>query len=84
MSVLEPFPGVPPTANHVLKVIDASQQGVKKILVENYFSDSVARKVASQIPHITVESIPVAVAGSSHVKNIDDLYEELVSKIEAK
>ncbi len=85
VAMLEPLPGVPPTAKHILKVMkESSAKGVKKILVENYFSDAVAKKVASEIPGIAVESVPVAVEGTAKVKNIDDLFEELVLKIEAK
>ena len=85
VAMLEPLPGVPPTAKHILMVMkESSAKGVKKILVENYFSDAVAKKVASEIPGIAVESVPVAVEGTAKVKNIDDLFEELVLKIEAK
>jgi zinc/manganese transport system substrate-binding protein len=84
VAMLEPLPGVSPTANHVLKVIkQASEKGVKKILVENYFSDAVAQKVSTQISGISVESVPVAVLGESEIRTHDDLFEALVKKIES-
>ncbi len=85
IAMLEPLPGVPPTANHILKVIkSAKQKGVKKIFVENYHSDLVAKKVASDVGGVTVASVPVAVLGTEKIKKSDDLFEELVSQLEAK
>ena len=81
--MLEPLPGVPPTAGHLVQVIkEAARNGVKLILVENYFSDGAARKVASQVPGISVDSIPVAVLGTPGVKTLDALYEDLVQRFE--
>ena len=68
----------------VVVMKDAKQKGVKKILVEHYFDDAVAKKVASQIPNIIVKSTPVAVEALPQLKTIDDLFEDLVRKIEAK
>lgn len=81
--VLEPFPGVPPTAKHVMDVIRTSKElGVKLILVENYFDDSVAQRVARDLKGVRVESVPVAVEGRKDIKTIDDLYENIVRTIE--
>jgi zinc/manganese transport system substrate-binding protein len=80
--MLEPFPGVPPTAKHILSVIqNASKNNVKMILIENYFDSKIAEKAASQIPNILVASVPVAV--SSKNKTSFDLFEELVATIES-
>lgn len=84
VAILEPFPGVPPTAPHVLSVINTSaKEGVKLLLVENYFDDSVAKRVARDVPGVRVESVPVSVGGTSEIKNVDDLFENLVRKFES-
>lgn len=47
---LEPKPGVPPSGSHLQKVIRiAKKQGVKLILMENFYSPKAARLVADQI-----------------------------------
>ena len=80
---LEPLPGVPPSPAHILKVMrEAKLKGVKKILVEHYFSDSAAKKVAYQLKNMLVKHTPVAVLATPKIKTIDDLFEEIVSKIE--
>ena len=79
--MLEPFPGVPPTAKHILGVMkSASKDNVKMILIEHYFDFKIAEKAASQLPNILVASVPVAV---SHNKTSFDLFEDLVTKIES-
>ena len=62
---------------------DAKEKGVKKILVEHYFSDKAAKKVASEIPGIFVKHTPVAVLATESIKSIDDLFESLVRNLEA-
>ena len=82
-AILEPFPGVPPKAKHIMGVItQAKQEGVKLILVENYFDDSVAKRVARDLKDVRVESIPVAVGGNKDIRTLDDLYEKLVKTFE--
>lgn len=82
-AVLEPFPGVPPTGPHILSVINkAKSEGVKLILVENYFNDSVAKRVARDVSSITVGTVAVSVGGSPDIKIIDDVHENLVKTVE--
>lgn len=85
VATLEPLPGVPPTAQHILEVIkSAKAQGVRLILVENYFDDTVARRVARELKGVRVASVPVAVEGEQAIKTVDELYERLVRSIEGK
>lgn len=82
--MLEPFPGVPPTAKHILGVIQkASKNGIKMILIEDYFDSKIAEKAATQIPGIHVASIPVAVR-EPYFKTSYDLFEKLVTVIESQ
>ena len=82
---LEPKPGIPPTAQHILEVIKvAKAQKIKLILVENFFDISFAGKIISEIPDMRVVTIPVEVGGDPTIKTLDDLYENLVSVIEGK
>jgi zinc/manganese transport system substrate-binding protein len=48
---LEPKPGIPPTAQHILDLIKTvKERGVRLILVEHYYDDKAAVRVASDFP----------------------------------
>lgn len=83
--VLEPKPGVPPSAKHIMNVIKHVQNNkISIILVENYFDSSVANRVAKDAKNTKVFVVPVAVKGNEKVNSLVDLYEYLVSAIEGK
>ncbi|RME14161.1 MAG: zinc ABC transporter substrate-binding protein [Bdellovibrio sp.] len=85
ISILEPKPGIPPSASHILNVMKkAKKEGVKLALVENYFDPTVAKRVARDVKGLKVEIIPVAVGGEPNIRNLFDLYERLISAIEEK
>ena len=85
IAFLEPKPGIPPTASHILDVMKkARQEGVKVALVENYFDPSVAKRVAKDVPGLKVKIIPVSVHGTTHVDSLNNLYEALVKSVEEK
>ena len=76
---LEPKPGVPPTASHILAVIKQAQKDkVRLIIIENYFDPSVAKRVAAEVEEVTIRTIPVAVDGDKNSKSIFDLYENII------
>lgn len=84
-AILEPLPGVPPTAKHTLDVIAlAKTQKVPLILVENYFDPTVAERVAQDVEGIRALTVPVAVDGDEGVASLDALYERLVQAVEGK
>lgn len=85
VSLLEPKPGVPPSASHILEVMkNAKNEGVKLVLVENYFDPTVANRVARDVDGLKVDIVPVSVGGESNIANLFDLYERLVSSVEEK
>jgi len=82
VNVLEPKPGIPPAASHILKVISqVKEQGVKKIIVENYFDDAVARKIKRSVPDVSIEVVPTAVQGQKGINDLFSLYDYLAQKI---
>lgn len=85
IDVLEPKPGVPPSASHIIGLIKKIKNSkVKKILVENYFDETIAKRIKKDIPYIQIYSVPVAVAGSEDIKSIFDLYDHLVNVLGKK
>ena len=78
VEVLEPKPGIPPTAKHIMQVIQKiKKEKIRHVLIENYFDDSVAHKIEYEIPNLKVHTIPVAVGGNSKINNLFELYKAI-------
>ncbi|MCB0343161.1 MAG: zinc ABC transporter substrate-binding protein [Pseudobdellovibrionaceae bacterium] len=83
ISILEPKPGIPPTASHILDVMKKSKEaGVKLALVENYFDPTIAKRVAKDVSGMSVKVVPVSVGGEQEISSLVDLYDRLVGVIE--
>lgn len=80
---LEPKPGIPPTASHIIDVIKQMKaRGIRLVLIENYFDDSIRKKLESELPDVKVRVVPVSVEGLPHIKSTSDLIENLVITFE--
>ncbi len=80
---LEPKPGIPPTAQHIMEVIRVvKEKNIKLVMIENFYDKSFADKIATEVPGIKIVTIPVEVGGEPSIKTLDDLYEHLVTVIE--
>jgi zinc/manganese transport system substrate-binding protein len=78
IATVEPKPGVPPSASHILGLIKiAKVQAIKLILVENYFEMTPALRVQKEVPGLKVSSIPVSVEGDPEVKSLGQLYQAI-------
>lgn len=76
---LEPKPGIPPTASHLLELIKVAKDlNVKLCLVEHYFDRGAAGKLQTEIPGLRVETAEVMSA------DLDGMYENLVKLVEGK
>ena len=82
---LEPKPGIPPTANHILEIIDlVKKDKVGLILVENYFDTKIADRLAQDAPTAKVRVVGIAVGSEPGLKSITDVIDEIVTAIEKK
>ncbi len=80
--ILEPVPGVPPSAKHILDVIqNAKVQKIPLILVESYFDPEPAEKVARDVKGIRVIRAPIEVGALPEVSTLDDLFEFLTKAV---
>lgn len=80
---LEPKPGIPPTAAHLIDVIrQMKERKLKLILIENYFDDSVKNKFVNEVPGVKVVRVPVSVGGVDQLNSVDDVIENLVKTFE--
>jgi zinc/manganese transport system substrate-binding protein len=82
VSILEPKPGIPPSASHILEVMKtAKDENVQLAVVENFFDSSVAERVAKDVPGMKVKSVAVSVDGADGVNSLVDLYDYLIKVI---
>lgn len=80
---LEPKPGIPPTASHILSVIDQmKKRKINLVFIENLYEDSVGLKLKNDIPNVIVKRIPVSVEGEPGVKTNEELIERIVKAVE--
>ena len=80
---LEPKPGIPPTASHLISVIDdIKKRKIKLVLIENFYEDSVGEKIKTQVADIKINRVPVSVGGEPEIKNNEQLFEKLVRSFE--
>ena len=80
---LEPKPGIPPTAQHILQVIrSVREQHIPLILIENYYDTKVAERVSQEVEQVEIRSVSVAVGGQPGLNTLEDLYEHLVQALE--
>lgn len=82
---LEDKPGIPPTAQHVMNVIEAMKlDETKLIFVDNFFDTKIADRVAKDVPGARVVSVGVAVDSAPGLTKLEDVTEALVRAIEGK
>ncbi len=80
---LEPKPGIPPTAGHLISVIDQmKKRNIKLVLIENLYEDTVGKKIKVSVPSAVIQRLPVAVEGESGIVSNQDLIERIVKSIE--
>lgn len=80
---LEPKPGIPPTASHIVSVIDQmKKRKLHLVLIENLYDDSAKEKL-EQSAAAKVFRVPVSVEGEPEIKTNEQLIERIVRVIEA-
>ncbi len=82
---LEPKPGIPPTAQHLLDTVSLIKRDkISVILVENFFDTKIAERLASDVPSVKVRVVGIAVGSKVELKSTADVIEQLVAAIEGK
>jgi zinc/manganese transport system substrate-binding protein len=81
---LEPKPGIPPTANHLMSIIsEIKKRNIGLVLIENLYLDDAGKKLKQDIPNLKIQKIPVSVEGDTGILTNEQLIEKIVSTIEA-
>lgn len=80
---LEPKPGIPPTASHILEVINQmKKRDLHIVFIENLYEDSVGEKLRQSIPKVFVKRVPVSVEGAPGISTNEQLIENMVKTLE--
>lgn len=81
---LEAKPGVPPSAQHVLKVINTmKKQNIKLILVDSFFDTKIAERIIKDVPQAKVISVGISVESQPGLNKLEDVTEQLVKAVES-
>jgi zinc/manganese transport system substrate-binding protein len=82
---LEPKPGIPPTASHILDVVEQmKKRKLNLVLIENLYEDSVGEKLKQSLPSVSVKRVPVSVEGEPNMTTNEQLIERLVKAVEVQ
>lgn len=80
---LEPKPGIPPTASHLVNAIEQmKKRKIRMVWIENIFRDSVGEKIRQSLPEAKVFRVPVSVGGEPEILTSEQLIEKLVETLE--
>lgn len=83
MGTVEPKPGIPPSPEHVVQLIQLmKQQKIKLILMEPFYPKGVAQDVAQQTG-AKLLVLPVEVKGNADAKTYVDVFEQIVKQVKA-
>ncbi len=81
---LEAKPGVPPSAQHVLSVINTmKKQNIKLILVDSFFDTKIAERIIKDVPKAKVISVGISVEAQPGLNKLEDVTEQLVKALES-
>ena len=79
---IEPKPGIPPTAKHILSLMETiKREKVSCILVESFFETNAAERIKKSIP-VHIEVVPTEVNATRKATDYEALIETIVFSIE--
>jgi zinc/manganese transport system substrate-binding protein len=80
-ATVEPKPGIPPSPEHVVQLIDLmKKQKIKLILMEPFYPKGVAQDVAQQTG-AKLLVLPVEVKGNSEAKTYIDVFDQIIKQV---
>ncbi len=82
VDLVEPRPGIPPSPNHVLALVNRMKQGdVALMLMEDYFDPRLPRRISQQ-SGVPLLVLPASVADEPAIRTYFDLFDRLFAAIE--
>lgn len=81
---LEAKPGIPPSAQHILSVIETMKKdNIRLILVDSFFDSKIADRIAKELPKAKVVTVGIAVDSLPQLNTLEDVTEQIVKAIES-
>src|SRR4051794_11544376 len=78
---IEPKPGIPPTANHTAQLVELMKKnGVRLVLVESFYPNTMARFVAAT-GHARLVAAPSNVGATAAIKTYFDLVDAVIAAL---
>ena len=78
---VEPRPGIPPSPNHVQGLVtEMRQQGVKLLMVDDFFDPRLPQKI-SRDTGVPLVILPTSVGAEDHIVTYSDLFDRLLDLI---
>ena len=81
VAMLEPKPGLPPTASHLETVLQSVGKTPAKAILRAPFEDKAPSQWLSQRSHIPVVTLAYTVGGSKDVTNLEQLFDRTISQL---
>jgi len=82
VATIEASPGVPPSAKHIVSVINKIKaEGVTLVLLETNHSTKSAEKIKESIEKIQIRSVFTQIGSNEKIQTIFELYENLVQAV---
>jgi zinc/manganese transport system substrate-binding protein len=78
---LEPKPGVEPTAEHLVEVLNQMKRQPAKMILRTPYNDARASEWLAERTHIPAIVIPDTVGGSDRAKDLFGLYDDIVQRL---
>jgi len=81
VAVLEPKPGVEPTAAHLQAVLNKLQHEPAKAIIRSAYEDDRASEWLAQRAHIPALMLPFTVGGSDQAKDLFGLFDDTLARL---
>jgi len=81
VATLEPKPGIPPTADHLSKILQKMKQQPADVIIYAAYQPSRSAHWLSEATGIKAVELPFTVGGIEGVDNLFDLYDETIKRL---
>jgi len=81
VAVLEPKPGVEPSASHLQEVLDALKTRPAKMVIYSAYQDPKPDEWLSANAHIPAVKLPFTVGGTDGAKDLTGLFDDTLARL---
>lgn len=81
IGVLEPKPGIPPTTEHLARLLEAHNKTPARAIVLTGFEDPKGAKWLAEKTNLLIITLPYTVGGSANAQDLFGLYESTIQQL---